>query len=100
MDDDVEFPGGGEREQTTVTNGFFEREVYLSRDETAAFLRDLADQLEAGSSFTISTADWEIPFQFQEPIEVEVEFSKQQKRELELELEFTEPEQSQDLTVE
>jgi amphi-Trp domain-containing protein len=72
----------------TVTDGYFEREVRLSREATAGFLRDLADQIEDEPRLTISTDEWEIPFEFDEPIEVEVEFVGETHRQLELELEF------------
>jgi amphi-Trp domain-containing protein len=72
----------------TVTDGYFEREVRLSRESTAAFLRDLADQIESEPRLTISTDEWKIPFEFDEPIEVEVEFVGETHRQLELELEF------------
>ncbi|MFB6102235.1 MAG: amphi-Trp domain-containing protein [Haloplanus sp.] len=72
----------------TVTDGYFEREVRLSRKSTAAFLRDLADQIESEPQLTISTDEWEIPFEFDEPIEVEVEFVGETHRQLELEFEF------------
>jgi amphi-Trp domain-containing protein len=72
----------------TVTDGYFEREVRLSRESTAQFLRDLADQIEDEPRLTISTDEWEIPFEFDEPIEVEVEFVGETHRQLELELEF------------
>lgn len=91
MTDDVEFPDSGRSEKRTVTEGFFEREVYLSAPETAALLRSVADSLDEGTDLTISGDDWEIPFEFEEPIEVEVEFSSRRERELELEIEFTEP---------
>ena len=71
-----------------MTEGYFEREVLLSADETAAVLRDLADQLEAGNELTVSSDEWEIPFQFREPVEVEIEFIGDGSRELEIELEF------------
>lgn len=73
--------------------------MYLSRSETAAFLRNLANQLESDTSFTISVAEWEIPFEYREPIEVEIEFSNQRDRELEIELEFSEPRDGSDLSV-
>jgi len=90
MTDDVEFPESEESGKRTVSDGFFEREVYLSAEETAAFLRSVADSLDEGDELTISGDDWEIPFAFAEPIEVEVEFSSRRERELELEVEFTE----------
>jgi amphi-Trp domain-containing protein len=84
----VELPNTETNEGRVVTDGYFEREVLLSADQTAAVLRDLADQLEAGGELTVSSDEWEIPFQFREPIEVEVEFIGDGSRELELELEF------------
>lgn len=99
MAEDVEFPDDSERERRTVTDGFFEREVYLSRQETAAFLRNVADSLDEGTTLTISGDEWEIPFEYREPIEVEVEFTSRRERELEIEIEFTEPRGGQDLVV-
>jgi amphi-Trp domain-containing protein len=90
MGEDIDFPDKGTEHRKTVTSGFFEREVHLSREETAAFLRHLADGIEADTRITVSGEDWEIPFSYREPIEVEVEFSKQREGELEIEVEFTE----------
>ncbi|ELZ01647.1 hypothetical protein C482_06332 [Natrialba chahannaoensis JCM 10990] len=90
MSDRVNVPDDRDRTQRTITDGFFEREVYLSRQETATFLRDLADQLEADTNVTVAGSEWEIPFEYREPIEVEIEFTKQRERELEIELEFSE----------
>jgi amphi-Trp domain-containing protein len=84
----VELPGSESNEQTVVTEGYFEREVRLSAADTATFLRQLADQIDAGNELTVSSDDWEIPFRFGDPIEVEVEFLGERKRELEIELEF------------
>jgi amphi-Trp domain-containing protein len=99
MSDRVEFPDDRTGGRRTITSGFFEREVYLSSEETAAFLHALADQLETGSSFTVSASEWEIPFDYGDPVEVEVEFSEQRERELEIELEFSEPKGDDDLSV-
>lgn len=84
----VDLPDNETNEQTVVTDGYFEREVRLSTAATATFLRDLADQIEDGNDLTVSSDDWQIPFEFREPIEVEVEFIGDGKRELEIELEF------------
>lgn len=84
----AELPTDESTDQRIVTEGYFEREVRLSRAATATFLRELADQVEAGNELTVSSDDWEIPFTFGEPIEVEVEFIGERKRELEIELEF------------
>lgn len=79
---------GAEDGPRKITDGYFEREVRLSREATATFLRDLADQIEAEPQLTVSTEEWEIPFEFDEPIEVEVEFVGEKHGQLELELEF------------
>ncbi|GAB7017189.1 amphi-Trp domain-containing protein [Halostagnicola bangensis] len=99
MSDRVTLPEDRDRELRTITDGFFEREVYLSRTETAAFLRDLADQLEADTSITVAGSDWEIPFEYRDPIEVEIEFTKQRERELEIELEFSEDSGGKGLSI-
>ena len=81
----------GDQEHRVVTEGPFEREVDLSRSETASLLRDLADQIEAGGDLTVGHGDWEVPFSFREPIELEVELEEEDdERELEIELEFEE----------
>ncbi|SIR72475.1 amphi-Trp domain-containing protein [Natronorubrum thiooxidans] len=99
MSDRVTLPEDRNHERRTITDGFFEREVYLSRDETAAFLRDLADQIEAETTVTVAGSGWEIPFEYRDPIEVEIEFTKQRDRELEIELEFSEPRGGSDLSI-
>lgn len=100
MTEEVDFPSNQPTETETITDGFFEREVYLSGEETASFLRTLADAVEGDNRMTISGDDWEIPFEYGEPIEVEVEFSNRSGRELEIELEFEEPDDSDGLAVE
>lgn len=81
---------GGGADRRVVTEGPFEEEVDLSRDEAAAFLRDLADQLDDGTDLAVGRDDWEVQFSFGEPIEVEVELEDDDERELEIELEFEE----------
>lgn len=92
MANEVDFPSNQSADTTTITDGFFEREVYLSGSDTASFLRTLADAIEDGDELLVSGDDWEIPFEYEEPIEIEVEFSSHSGRELEIELEFEEPE--------
>ena len=100
MEDRVNVPDGGEADRTTVTDGFFERELHLSREATASFLRELADQIEDDTSLTLSSKEWEIPFEYREPVEVEVEFEGGREAELEVEFEFTESRGSDELGVE
>ncbi|WP_137291458.1 amphi-Trp domain-containing protein [Natronorubrum halophilum] len=99
MTDRVTLPEDREQELRTITDGFFEREVYLSRQETADFLRDLADQLEAETTVTVAGSTWEIPFEYREPVEVEVEFTSRRERELEIELEFADASDGSNLSV-
>ena len=99
MGDRVTLPDDRTDDRRTITDGFFEREVYLSREETATFLRDLADQIEADTSLTIATSEWEIPFTYRDPIEIEIEYTKQRHGELEVEIEFTEATGGGDLSV-
>lgn len=93
-------PSGNADDPTVITDGYFEREVNLSRESTATFLHELADQIEAGTELTVSSDDWRIPFTFGEPIEVEVEYTSHHGKELELEIEFEEPEGRDGLRVE
>lgn len=100
MTNNVEFPDDESSERRVITDGFFEQEIYLSRTETASFLREIADALEDDASLTISGSSWEIPFEYREPIEVEIEFSGQRTSELEIELEFEQARGGSDLSVE
>ncbi|NEU55378.1 amphi-Trp domain-containing protein [Halorussus sp. MSC15.2] len=100
MGDRVNLPDDRDRQRTTVTDGFFEREIHLSRDATASFLRELADQVENDTRLTLSSQEWEIPFEYREPVEIEVEFSGGREAELEVEFEFTEPRGGDELSVE
>jgi amphi-Trp domain-containing protein len=93
-------PSDEGEDRTVITEGYFEREVHLSRPATAQFLRELADQIDEGTDLTISSDDWRIPFSYREPIEVEVEFASNRTKELEVEIEFTAGEDSSGLTVE
>lgn len=95
----VEFPDEDRQEATVVTDGYFEQETLLSREATAALLRDLADQIEAEPRLSISGSDWEIPFEYREPIEVEVEFVGERTHELEIEFEFEAPKEGSDLSI-
>jgi amphi-Trp domain-containing protein len=59
--------------------------VYLSGEETASFLRTLADALEDDSEVTIHGNDWEILLKCAELIEVEMEILNRSGREVEFE---------------
>ena len=83
-----------------MTDGYFEREVDFSRESTARFLRELADQIDDGTELTISGNDWQIPFEYREPIEVEVELTSHHEKELEIEIEFEESRGKDGLSIE
>jgi amphi-Trp domain-containing protein len=75
-------------------NVLFRAEEWQSRRSTAAFLRDLADKIEAGE-VTLRRGEEEVSFAMPETVELEIELTeklKQQKteRQLEIEIEWTE----------
>ncbi len=76
----------GRRERRLIETGKFEYETHLPRGEVAEFLRNLAEQILRGNVDVVSE-DWEIRFEFTDPVEVEVEFDGD-KKELEIELTF------------
>ncbi|MFC7130773.1 amphi-Trp domain-containing protein [Haloferax chudinovii] len=87
----VEIPEDETSEPDTrdvITDGVFEQEFYLSKEQAGEFLIQLGEQLRDGTELTLSTEDWELPFRFDEPVEVEVEFLGHGDRELEIELEL------------
>jgi amphi-Trp domain-containing protein len=100
MGKDVDLSDDRSTDRRTVTDEYFEREVYLSREQTAAFLRDLADSIEEDTTVTVSGDGWTIPFEYREPIEVEVEFTSRYEKELEIELEFDAPKGGGEFAVE
>lgn len=96
----VKIPSSKERADGStrvITDGIFEREYTVDTAAAASFLRAVADQLEAGTSITISGEDWELPFEFEEPVELEIEFEGNDKRELEVEVELTGTEETDDV---
>ena len=65
----------------------FEQKFYLEGREAAAFLRDLASEIEAGNKIEAAYGSWSISMQPQIPIKVEVEYEKD---ELEIEIKIKE----------
>ena len=74
-----------------ITDGTFEQEFHLDREQAGEFLIHLGEQLQEGTAITLTTDEWELPFEFREPVELEVEFLGYGDRELEIELELTGP---------
>ncbi len=75
-------------EKRIIENGEFEYELLLSRNELADVLRDLADQISKESRLKISSTDWEIPFEFQEPLKLKIDFEGNGKKKLKIKIEF------------
>jgi amphi-Trp domain-containing protein len=65
----------------------FEQKFYLEGAQAAAFLRDLAAEIEAGNKIEAAYGSWAISMQPQLPIKVEVEYEKD---ELEIEIKIKE----------
>lgn len=86
----ADLPVDDERERTEVRDGYFEREISLSREDAAQFLEELAAQVGESHELSVESEEWRIPFEFDEPIEIEVEFSEGGQTELEIEIEFNE----------
>ncbi len=75
------------KDKKVIEAGEFEFETYVSKAELIEFLKGLLEQIERGDEITISSDEWEIKFNFNEPIEVEVEFDGDAKK-LKIEIEF------------
>lgn len=76
---------------TKITEGTFEEEVHLDRTQAGEFLIQLGEQLQRETAITLTTDEWELSFEFREPVELEIEFVNYGDRELEIELELTGP---------
>ncbi|MEF8847758.1 MAG: amphi-Trp domain-containing protein [Candidatus Thermoplasmatota archaeon] len=71
-----------------ITEGEFEHQVYLDKNQIADFLISLGNQMKKDDKVTVETEKWEIPFRFRQPIELEIEFEGYRERELEIEIEM------------
>lgn len=67
----------------------FEQEVYMTSYEAAAFLRELAAEIESGGGTQAATDTWAVGVQPMQPIKIEVQF-KHAKRELEIQVKLKE----------
>ncbi len=65
----------------------FKQEFYLMNSEAAAFLRDLAQQIEAGGKIEVAYASLSLSINPTYPIKLEVEY---EKNELEIEIKLKE----------
>ncbi|WP_247729239.1 amphi-Trp domain-containing protein [Halovivax limisalsi] len=74
---------------TTIRPGRnFEREYRLTASDAGEFLIELGEQLRDEDTVTLVGDEWELPFDFGEPIELEIEFDGVEDPELEIEMEL------------
>ena len=98
----VEIPSSDDTDEDqpmVITDGTFEQEFYLDREQAGAFLIQLGEQLQHGTDITLTTDEWELPFEFREPVELEVEFRGYGDGELEIELELNGPRDDSSIDV-
>ena len=71
--------------EVKTVQGYFSQEFYMNRSELAAFLRNLADQVELGEDLKIKTEEWVLPFTPISHAKVDLDLEED---ELEIEIEF------------
>ncbi len=78
-----------ESDRTTIRAGRnFEQCYRLDAREAGEFLIALGEQLRDGDELTLSDDEWELPFEFGEPLELDIDFEGMDDPELEIELEI------------
>ena len=73
------------KEEKKIVKGEFSQEFYMSRNELAAFLRNLATQVEGEEDLKIISEDWILPFKPTGQAKVDIDLDED---ELEIEIEF------------
>jgi len=68
-----------------IIKGEFSQEFYMSRNELAAFLRNLATQVEGEEDLKIISDEWILPFKSTGQAKVDIDLDED---ELEIEIEF------------
>lgn len=76
-------------EPETVTDGYFEKEYYVSAEDAGEFLIELGEQFKDRDEITVTGDDWELPFAFGEPAKLDIEFEGDGEPELEIEVELS-----------
>jgi len=86
----VRIPGKlGKTSGSPTGSGEFEQEFYLTNIEAAAFLRDLAQEIETGGKVEATYGSWSLIVNPTPPIKLEVQFKKV-KKELEIQIKLNE----------
>ncbi|SDJ79340.1 amphi-Trp domain-containing protein [Halovenus aranensis] len=76
-------------DRTTIRSGRdFEQEYRLDAEAAGEFLVELGTQLQEDDELTMTTDEWELPFEFGEPATLEIDYEGVDEPELEIELEL------------
>lgn len=78
-----------ESTRETITEGFFEKEYYISAEDAGEFLIELGEEFQESDEIRISGDEWELPFAFGEPVTLDIEFEGDGEPELEIEVELS-----------
>lgn len=84
----VEVPTQQSKEKRIITEGNMETSLFLDKEQLGDFLISLGEQVKAGNNLNLNTDDWELPFEFREPVKMEIEFEGYKDKELEIEFKF------------
>lgn len=85
----VEVPTQQSKEKRVITEGNMETSLFLDKEQLGEFLTSLGEQIKAGNNnLTLTTDDWELPFEFRDPVKMEIEFEGHKDKELEIEFKF------------
>jgi amphi-Trp domain-containing protein len=79
----------GKSSGSPIGHGEFEQEFYLTSNEAAAFLRDLAQEIETGGKVEATYGSWSLIVNPTQPIKLEVQYKKV-KKELEIQVKLKE----------
>jgi len=79
----------GESSIKTITDGDFEEEYYISSEDVGEFLIQLGEQFKEDDEIRIAGDEWELPFNFGEPVNLDIEFEGDGEPELEIEVELS-----------
>ncbi len=88
MSDHASPPTESEDRTVIRTGRNFETAYRLDAREAGEFLIALGEQLRDDDELTLVDDEWELPFQFGEPMELEIDFDGMDDPELEIELEI------------
>jgi len=80
----LELPKKDENNMLPVS-GEIEYETHLSKNELAEFLKGLIEQLESKDTIDLKVDNYEIRFEYREPVELEMDFENRKKLKIKIE---------------